>query len=101
MAVPLYQSKADLLRVLGHPARVRILELLAEREYAAGELLSEIALEAGRLSPQLAAVRRAGVAKQLPEAGGLADAGPGAEIPPDPAPAGGPVVAVPRAGQAP
>ena len=69
MAVPLYQAKADLLRVLGHPARVRVLELLAEREYAAGELLSEIALEAGSLSQQLAVLRRAGLVNQRREKG--------------------------------
>src|SRR3982750_3496479 len=69
MGVPLYQAKADLLRVLGHPARIRVLELLGEREHAAGELLAEIAIEAGSLSQQLAVLRRAGLVAQRREAG--------------------------------
>ena len=32
--VPLYQAKAELFRTLGHPARIRILELLSERDHA-------------------------------------------------------------------
>jgi DNA-binding transcriptional ArsR family regulator len=71
MAVPMYQAKADLLRVLGHPARIRVLELLAEREYAAGELLGEIAIEAGSLSQQLAVLRRAGLVAQRREGGSV------------------------------
>jgi DNA-binding transcriptional ArsR family regulator len=31
--VPLYQAKADFFRTLGHPARIRILELLSERDH--------------------------------------------------------------------
>lgn len=69
--MPLYQAKADLLRVLGHPARIRVLELLAEREHAAGELLAEIAIEAGSLSQQLAVLRRAGLVCQRREAGSV------------------------------
>ena len=30
MSVPLYQAKAEFFRTLGHPARIRILELLSE-----------------------------------------------------------------------
>jgi len=62
-AVPnsLHQVKAELFKTLGHPARIRILELLAERDHTVGELLSEIGLEASNLSQQLAVLRRAGV----------------------------------------
>jgi ArsR family transcriptional regulator len=67
----LYEAKADLLRVLAHPARVRVLELLVEREYAAGELLAEIAIEAGSLSQQLAVLRRAGLVAQRREDGAV------------------------------
>jgi hypothetical protein len=36
---PLYQAKAEFFRTLGHPARIRVLELLAERTGGeAGEL---------------------------------------------------------------
>jgi DNA-binding transcriptional ArsR family regulator len=69
--VPLYQAKADLLRVLGNPARIRVLELLAEREHAGWELLAEIPIEAGSLSQQLAVLRRAGLVGQRRERGSV------------------------------
>jgi DNA-binding transcriptional ArsR family regulator len=58
MSVPLYQAKADLLRTLGHPARIRVLELLSERDHAVHELLEQIAIEPSNLSQQLAVLRR-------------------------------------------
>jgi ArsR family transcriptional regulator len=58
MTVPLYRAKADFFRTLGHPARIRILELLCERDHAVHELLSEIAIEPSNLSQQLAVLRR-------------------------------------------
>lgn len=58
MSVPLYQAKAEFFRTLGHPARIRILELLAEREHAVHELLAQIAIEPSNLSQQLAVLRR-------------------------------------------
>ena len=61
MSTPLYQLKAEFFKTLGHPARIRILELLAERDRSVGELLPEIGLEASNLSQQLAVLRRAGV----------------------------------------
>ena len=33
MAVPVYQAKAELFRTIGHPARIRILELPCERDH--------------------------------------------------------------------
>ena len=71
MTVPLYQAKADLLRVLGHPARIRVLELLADRERSGGQLLAEIPIEAGSLSQQLAVLRRAGLVGQRRENDGV------------------------------
>lgn len=59
MKVPLYQAKAEFFRTLGHPARIRILELLSERDHAVHELLGEIAVEPSNLSQQLAVLRRA------------------------------------------
>ena len=64
MTIPLYQAKADFFRTLGHPARIRILELLSERELAVHELLDEIEIEASNLSQQLAVLRRAGLVTQ-------------------------------------
>ncbi|TWG90857.1 ArsR family transcriptional regulator [Nocardioides sp. J9] len=58
MGVPLYQAKAEFFRTLGHPARIRILELLAERDHAVHELLEQIAIEPSNLSQQLAVLRR-------------------------------------------
>lgn len=61
MPLPLYQAKAELLRTLGHPARIRILELLAERDHAVHELLDQISIEASNLSQQLGVLRRTGL----------------------------------------
>ncbi|PWJ26448.1 ArsR family transcriptional regulator [Branchiibius hedensis] len=58
MSVPLYQAKAEFFRTLGHPVRIRILELLSEREHAVHELLAEIGVEASSLSQQLSVLRR-------------------------------------------
>src|SRR5258705_3908775 len=58
---PLYQLKAEFFKTLGHPARIRILELLTERDRTVGELLPEVGLESSNLSQQLAVLRRAGV----------------------------------------
>jgi DNA-binding transcriptional ArsR family regulator len=58
---PLYQAKAEFFKTLGHPARIRILELLSERELAVGEMLPEVGVEATNLSQHLAVLRRAGL----------------------------------------
>jgi DNA-binding transcriptional ArsR family regulator len=59
VSTPLYQAKAEFFKTLGHPARIRVLELLSEREYAVSELLPEVGIEAAHLSQQLAVLRRA------------------------------------------
>ncbi|WP_203335474.1 ArsR/SmtB family transcription factor [Nocardioides limicola] len=59
MGVPLYQRKSEFFRTLGHPARIRILELLSERDHAVHELLAVLPIEASNLSQQLAVLRRA------------------------------------------
>src|SRR5690349_20453680 len=58
---PLYQLKAEFFKTLGHPARIRVLELLSEREYAVAEMLPEVGVEAANLSQHLAVLRRAGL----------------------------------------
>ncbi len=58
MGVPLYQAKAEFFKTLGHPARIRILELLSERDHAVHELLEQIDIEPSNLSQQLAVLRR-------------------------------------------
>ncbi|MFJ8230324.1 ArsR/SmtB family transcription factor [Streptomyces sp. NPDC094448] len=59
MSAPLYQLKAEFFKTLGHPVRIRVLELLSEREHAVSELLPEVRVEAASLSQQLAVLRRA------------------------------------------
>ena len=61
MGTPLYQAKAELFRTMGHPVRVRVLELLQERPRAVHELLAEIDVEPSNLSQQLGILRRAGL----------------------------------------
>ena len=58
---PLAEAKAELFKALGHPARVRVLELLADREHTIGELAEATGLELSHLSQQVTVLRRAGV----------------------------------------
>ena len=53
---PLYQMKADFFKTLGHPARIRVLELLSEREHAVSEMLPEVGIEPANLTITLAAM---------------------------------------------
>lgn len=61
MTTPLYKLKAEFFKTLGHPARIRILELLAQHDHTVGQLQAEVGLEASHMSQQLAVLRRAGV----------------------------------------
>lgn len=58
---PLAEAKADLFKALAHPARIRVLELLAEREHTVGELAAATGLELSHLSQQVSVLRRAHV----------------------------------------
>ena len=55
------EIKASLFRVLGHPARVRMLELLRDGERSVGALQAELELDSGGTSQHLAALRRIGL----------------------------------------
>jgi DNA-binding transcriptional ArsR family regulator len=59
VSAPLYQLKAEFFKTLGHPARIRVLELLSEREHAVAEMLPQVGIEPAHLSQQLAVLRRA------------------------------------------
>ncbi|KUL34505.1 ArsR/SmtB family transcription factor [Actinoplanes awajinensis] len=59
MSRPIYQMKAEFFKTLGHPARIRVLELLSEREHSVTEMLPEVGIEPAHLSQQLAVLRRA------------------------------------------
>ena len=61
MTEPLYKVKAEFFKTLGHPARIRILELLVAGDKSVAELLPEVGLESSNLSQQLGVLRRAGV----------------------------------------
>jgi len=69
MGVPLYQAKAEFFKTLGHPARIRVLELLCERDHAVHELLERIAIEPSSLSQQLGVLRRTSLVTSRRESG--------------------------------
>jgi ArsR family transcriptional regulator len=58
---PIYVLKSDFFRVLGHPARVRILELLRDGERSVGDLQAALSLDSSGTSQHLAALKRHGV----------------------------------------
>lgn len=60
-SVPLHQAKADLFRTLGHPGRIRVLEILSDGPTSVRDLLAELDIESSNLSQQLAVLRRAGL----------------------------------------
>ncbi|MEX2255186.1 MAG: metalloregulator ArsR/SmtB family transcription factor [Acidimicrobiia bacterium] len=59
MHEPIQQVKAEFFKALGHPARIRILELLSQGERSVSELIPEVGLESSHLSQQLGVLRRA------------------------------------------
>jgi ArsR family transcriptional regulator len=61
MPVPLYQAKAEFFRMLGHPVRIRVLELLQDGPKPVRDLLADIDIEPSGLSQQLAVLRRSGI----------------------------------------
>jgi len=58
---PLNEIKADLFKAMGHPARVRVLEVLTDGERTVGDLQPLVGIESSHLSQQLAVLRRAGL----------------------------------------
>ncbi len=58
---PIYRAKAEFFRLLGHPARVRILELLQDGERTVGDLQAELGLDSSGTSQHLGTMRRQGV----------------------------------------
>lgn len=58
---PLSEVKADLFKALGHPARVRVLEVLSEGEHTVSDLQPLVGIESSHLSQQLGVLRRAGL----------------------------------------
>jgi ArsR family transcriptional regulator len=60
---PIYQVKAEFFKTLGHPARIRVLEVLREGERSVNELIPEVGIEPSHLSQQLAILRRANLVR--------------------------------------
>lgn len=52
--------KAEFFKALGHPLRIRVLELLVDGEQSVGDLLASLDAEQSHLSQQLGILRRAG-----------------------------------------
>jgi len=61
MSRPLSEVKAELFKALGHPARIRVLEVLVDGERSVSELQPLVGIESSHLSQQLAVLRRAGL----------------------------------------
>jgi ArsR family transcriptional regulator len=67
----LYQAKAEMFRTLGHPVRIRVLELLQPGPQPVRDLLAEIDIEPSSLSQQLAVLRRAGIVVSFRDGGAV------------------------------
>ena len=67
MTKPVYQAKAEFFKVLGHPARVQVLEVLRSGERSVNALVSEIGIESSHLSQQLGIMRRANIVQTRKE----------------------------------
>jgi DNA-binding transcriptional ArsR family regulator len=55
------ELKAEFFKAIGHPIRIRVLELLSEDEQSVSDLLEAIEVGQAYLSQQLAVLRRAGL----------------------------------------
>jgi ArsR family transcriptional regulator len=58
---PIYRFKAEFFRILGHPVRVRILELLRDGEQTVGALQAALKLDSSGTSQHLSALRKQGI----------------------------------------
>jgi DNA-binding transcriptional ArsR family regulator len=56
-----YQVKAEFFRILGHPVRVRILELLKDGERTVGDLQNALQMDSSGTSQHLGVLRKNGV----------------------------------------
>lgn len=67
MTRPIYQVKAEFFKTLGHPVRIRVLELLRDGERSVGDLLNEMKIESSHLSQQLGVLRRSNIVRTRKE----------------------------------
>ena len=61
-----YQMKAEFFRTLGHPVRVRILELLRDGERTVGDLQNELQMDSSGTSQHLGVLRKHGILEGRP-----------------------------------
>ncbi len=64
---PIYALKAEFFRTLGHPVRVRLLQLLRDGERTVGDLQAALELDSSGTSQQLAALRKQGLVESRRE----------------------------------
>lgn len=61
LSAPVSEVKAELFKALGHPARIRVLEVLSDGEHSVGDMQPLVGIESSHLSQQLGILRRAGL----------------------------------------
>ena len=61
LSAPVSEVKAELFKALGHPARIRVLEVLSEGERSVSDMQPLVGIESSHLSQQLGILRRAGL----------------------------------------
>ncbi len=57
----IYEMQAEICAALASPVRLRILELVSEREHTSSELLEELGIPKANLSQHLSVLRDAGI----------------------------------------
>ena len=62
-----YKVKADFLRALSHPVRLKIIEVLKHGEKSVSNLVKQLGVEQSSLSRHLLALRDAGILKSRQE----------------------------------
>ncbi|WP_395154789.1 ArsR/SmtB family transcription factor [Ilumatobacter sp.] len=61
MSDSVYRAKAEFFKTLGHPVRIRIIEVLAGGSRSVSAMQPDVGVESAHLSQQLAIMRRAGI----------------------------------------
>lgn len=61
LSAPVSELKAEMFKALGHPARIRVLEVLSDGEHSVGDMQPLVGIESSHLSQQLGVLRRAGL----------------------------------------
>lgn len=80
MPAPLYQAKAEFSRILGHPVRIRVLELLQDGPKPVRDLLAETDIEPSSLFQHLAILRRSDIVSAARHGTTVVDALAGGDV---------------------